>query len=65
MDKMDRRGLIRFIEKETNVKLGKIDDIKVCDKFSFITLQSDDAYEVLDAFESQNRRRPLAEIAQR
>lgn len=65
MDKMDRKGLIRFIEKETRVRLGRVDDVKVLEKFSFITLKSDEAYDVVEAFEAKGRRRPLAEIAQR
>ena len=63
MDKMDKRGLIRFIERETRVRLGDVRDVKVCDKFSFLTLDADEAHEVVEAFESKGRRRPLAEIA--
>lgn len=66
MDKMDKRSLINFIEKETRVKLGDVRDVKVCDKFSFLTLDSDQAHQVVDAFEERARgRRPIAEIAQK
>ena len=64
MDRMNNRALISFIEKETRVKIGRAKDIKVCDKFSFVTLKANEAHDVVDAFEAQGRRRPLAEIAQ-
>lgn len=64
-DNMEKRSLIRFIEKETRVKLGDVSDVKVCDKFSFLTMDSNTAHKVVKAFESKNRRRPLAEIADR
>ncbi len=64
IDNMDRKRLINFIEKETKVKIGKVDDVKVCEKFSFLTMNSLDASKVVEAFESKNSRRPLAEIAQ-
>jgi len=63
IDRLDKTGLIRFIEKETNVKLSKVADVKICEKFSFLTLKQNEANDVVDSFESQNRRRPLAEIA--
>ncbi|MCA9495580.1 MAG: DEAD/DEAH box helicase [Nanoarchaeota archaeon] len=66
MDKMDKNSLIGFIQRETGIKLGKVKDVKVCDKFSFLTLNSKEANEVVSAFESKARgRRPVAEIAQR
>ena len=63
MDKMDRKGLIRFLERETRTKLGDISDVKVCEKFSFLTLDADEAHMIVEHFEAQGRRRPLAEIA--
>lgn len=63
IDRMDKRSLIQFVERETRVKLGDVDDVKVCDKFSFITLAADEADAVVRSFESKGRRRPLAEIA--
>ncbi|MFW5704371.1 MAG: DEAD/DEAH box helicase [Nanoarchaeota archaeon] len=65
MDKFDKRGLINFIERETRVRLGQVKDVKVCDKFSFITMNSGIAHNVVEAFEAQGRRRPLAEIAEK
>jgi len=65
MDRMDRRTLIRFIEKETKVRIGDVSNVKICEKFSFMTLDSDEAHDIVDAFEEKNSRRPLAEIAQR
>lgn len=65
-DNMDKKGLIHFIEKETRVKLGKVKDVKVCDKFSFLTLDSYEAEAVVEKFEQNSRgRKPLAEFAQR
>ena len=65
MDKLDARGLIRYVEREIGSKLGDVKDIKICDKFSFMTLDAHEAHAVVDHFESKNPRRPLAEIAQK
>ena len=64
MDKMDRKTLIRFLERETKVRIGDVEDVKVCEKFSFMTLDADEAHAIVEYFESQGKRRPLAEIAQ-
>lgn len=65
MDNLDARGLIRFVEKETKMRLGDVENIKICDKFSFMTLATNEAHSVVDHFESKNQRKPLAEIAQK
>jgi ATP-dependent RNA helicase DeaD len=65
MDKIDRKGLIRFLERESNVKIGDVDEVKICEKFSFLTMNSREASKIVEHFESINRRRPLVEVAQK
>lgn len=63
LDKMNEKSLINFIEKSTKTKLSSVHDIKVCDKFSFLTLNSHEAESVVEAFDYG--RRPIAEIARK
>ena len=63
MDEINERGLIAFLEKETNVNSLRANNIKVCDKFSFATFNAKEANHILDVFEKQNKRRPIVEIA--
>ena len=64
MDKINARELIRFVEKEIKTQLGDVDDIKVCEKFSFMTINNNEAEKVVDHFKQKNPRKPLVEIAQ-
>lgn len=64
-DGMDKKNLIKYIERETKLSLGNVDNVKVCDKFSFLTVNSGVAGEIVDFFEMKNNRRPLAEFAQK
>jgi len=63
MDKMSKKNLINFIEKETRVRLGDVNDVKICDKFSFLTFNARTAKKVIEEFQKKNPRRPIAEIA--
>ena len=52
-------GLIQFIEKESDTKLGDIWNIDIMREFSFINLKDEDADFVLKFFKKQNSRKPL------
>lgn len=50
-DKMDPRGLVEFIQKETGVDQRKIDDVRMFDSFSFFAVPFEDAEKVLHCFQ--------------
>ena len=53
------RDLIKFIENEIWQKLWDVGRIDIKDKFSFINLNEQDAYVVLQHFKKKNKRRPV------
>ncbi len=63
LDNLDKKGLINFIEKECNMDSLRANEVKVCDKFSFMTLPSREADKVVKTFSKKNSRRPLVEVA--
>jgi len=63
MDNLNKSSLIRFIEKETQQRIGNAKDVKVCEKFSFLTVNKKEAKEIVKFYESKNKRKPLVEIA--
>ena len=63
MDNLNKNSLVRFIEKETKQKISHTKDVKVCEKFSFLTLDKREAKEIIKFYESKNKRKPLVEIA--
>jgi len=63
MDNLNKNSLIRFIEKETQQRIGNAKDVKVCEKFSFLTVNKREAKEIVKYYESKNKRKPLVEIA--
>lgn len=64
MDGYHKGNLLGFLEKEAKINSLKGKDVKVCEKFSFITVSNDDANKILDVFESK-KGRPLVEVASR
>ncbi|MDL1970702.1 MAG: DEAD/DEAH box helicase [Candidatus Desulfofervidaceae bacterium] len=59
-DGMTPKKLVNFIQQETNVPNKQIKDVKVLDKFSFITVPFKEAEVILGNFKRKNRgRRPL------
>ncbi len=65
LDDMTPKKLVEFLEKHTDLKGSKIDDVKVCDAFSFATVPFEDAERVLkmlNALRSKGEK-PLAEIS--
>ena len=63
MDKFDKRKLLSFLENEADIDRLNAKDVKVCEKFSFISVPSRVAEKILDVFDSKNSRRPLVEVA--
>lgn len=63
-DKMTPRALVDFILKEAAVEQHKINDVRIFDEFSFITVPFEEAEIILDVFKKQKRgRRPMVERA--
>ena len=62
-DKMGRRQIIRFIEREASIKLGEVSDVQIREVFSFITLEASAAHSIVAAFKKGAKGRPLAELA--
>ncbi|MFW6285579.1 MAG: DEAD/DEAH box helicase [Nanoarchaeota archaeon] len=63
IDKINEKSLIKFLERNTNSKLTSLQDIKVCDKFSFITANQEEADIIIESFETNSRRKPIVEVA--
>ncbi|MDR0419448.1 MAG: DEAD/DEAH box helicase [Prevotellaceae bacterium] len=64
-DDMTPKDLVDFLKKHTKLTDSKIDDIKVCDAFSFATVPFEDAEEALRSLNKlrSNGDKPLAEIS--
>lgn len=64
MDSFTKHKLIDFLEKESGVSINNSSDVKILDKFSFITLDDKNtANKIVETFEKQNRKRSIVEIA--
>ncbi|ABO35480.1 DEAD/DEAH box helicase domain protein [Methanococcus maripaludis C5] len=64
LDKMNPKKLVDHISRKSDVKGRDIDDVKVFEKFSFVTVSSDDAERILDSFKHEKRgRRAIVEVA--
>ncbi len=63
LDKFDKRQLLSFIEKEANIDRINAKNVKVCEKFSFISVPTNTAEKILEAFDNKNHRRSIVEIA--
>ncbi|MFC1798053.1 DbpA RNA binding domain-containing protein [Patescibacteria group bacterium] len=59
LDGMNPGELIRFIEKETNNKMGDVGNIDIMREFSFINVKDADADIILRHFKDENPRKPL------
>ncbi len=60
LDEMTPRKLANFIKQETDVSDKIIRDMKIFDKFSFITVPFEDAEVILDIFKRKKRgKRPI------
>ncbi|MBB6401613.1 ATP-dependent RNA helicase DeaD [Methanococcus maripaludis] len=64
LDKMNPKKLVDHISRKSDVKGRDIDDVKVFEKFSFVTVSSSDAEIILDSFKNEKRgRRAIIEVA--
>ena len=64
LDKMNPKKLVDHISRKSDVKGRDIDDVKVFEKFSFVTVSSSDAEIILDSFKNERRgRRSIIEVA--
>jgi ATP-dependent RNA helicase DeaD len=60
MDDFTPKKLVEYIEKETGVEGRKIRDVRVFEKFSFITVPFEDAELILEIFKKKKRgKRPI------
>ncbi|MEF3254704.1 MAG: DEAD/DEAH box helicase, partial [Deferribacterales bacterium] len=63
-DNMTPKKIVDFIVEKTGIKDSDIKEVKVFDKFSFISVPYEDATYIVNFFKKQNRgKRPLVEIA--
>jgi ATP-dependent RNA helicase DeaD len=46
------RKLVKMINNETNIPAGRINDVKILDSFSFLTVSFEDAEVILKSFNS-------------
>ncbi|MCK5451161.1 MAG: DEAD/DEAH box helicase [Candidatus Omnitrophica bacterium] len=58
-DGLTRKKLINFIKEKTNINGREVEDIKILDKFSFITLPFNEAETVLASFKKGKKRSNL------
>ncbi|MBN2258957.1 MAG: DEAD/DEAH box helicase [Clostridiales bacterium] len=64
MDNFDKTALIKYIVQESGVKSNKIRDVRVLDKFSFITVGFKEAEEIVKAFKNKKvGRKKIIEYA--
>jgi len=56
-DGISTRSLIKMITNETSVKAGSINDVKVMDSFSFLTVSFEDAEIILKSFNNKEGER--------
>lgn len=64
MDDMTPKKLVDFIKKESGVEQDKLKDVKIFDKFSFITVPFEEAEIIVEVFKRGNKgKRPLVEKA--
>jgi ATP-dependent RNA helicase DeaD len=64
MDNFGKRELFNFLEKKANISRLDGEDVKVLDKFSFVSVSDSDAKKIVKAFTGgKSSRRPLVEIA--
>ena len=59
-DAMTRKKLVTMIKKKANIEDSRIDDVKIFDKFSFITVPFEDAEIILHIFKKEGKgKRPI------
>jgi len=64
LENMTPKKIVDFIVDKTGIKESDIKEVKVFDKFSFISVPYEDATYIVNIFKKQNRgKRPLVEIA--
>jgi ATP-dependent RNA helicase DeaD len=63
-DGLSTRSLIKLITNETKVKAGNIDDVRVMESFSFLTVSFEDAEIILKNFNSnEGKKKAVVQIA--
>jgi ATP-dependent RNA helicase DeaD len=59
-DAMTRNKLVTMIKHKTNIEESNIADVKIFDKFSFITVPFEDAEIILHVFKKEGKgKRPI------
>ncbi len=61
-DEYDPRRLVKLLKKECGLRDHDIDDVKIMDDFSFVTVPFEDAGKVVAALNRLSKGRPIAEI---
>ncbi|MCH8519619.1 MAG: DEAD/DEAH box helicase [Nanoarchaeota archaeon] len=65
VDKLSKKSLLIMLEKESGVRIDGVKNVDVCDTFSFITLNSKVAQELVNVYKNRNGRggKPLVEFS--
>jgi ATP-dependent RNA helicase DeaD len=59
-DSITRSKLIKLLKQKANIEESKIDDVKIFDNFSFITVPFEDAEIILHVFKKEGKgKRPI------
>ncbi|WP_067139741.1 DEAD/DEAH box helicase [Oceanivirga salmonicida] len=62
-DNMNVKSLLELINKKANVPGRKVRDIKIMDKFSFVTVPLKEAEDIMNAFNGDKSKKPLVEVS--
>ena len=63
-DKLHKKTLIHFLEKDSGISLKQVSDVKICDAFSFISMKGTIAKELIEYYNTNSKsKRPLVELA--
>ncbi len=66
LDGMEKRDVVKMLTEKTKVSGNKINDVRVMDKFSFVTVNEKDGSCILEVFKKQkDGRLPLVEEAKK
>ena len=65
VDKLSKKSLIQFLERESGVRIEGVKNVDLCDTFSFITLSSNSAQKLVDVYRNKRGRggKPLVEFS--
>jgi ATP-dependent RNA helicase DeaD len=65
LDDMTPRSLVEYLEKKSDVFGRRMQNVRVCEKFSFVSVSFQDAEKILDAFQNEGGRSVVAKAKAR